>query len=155
MVINSDELPARIEDSLETALELQRRAKHTLKTAGETAEAAQSSAIAAMNMIELRKYSYRSTGVDDTDQPVMVTATLVEPTRTDIDEDLLRELVSDEVWVRITTTKIAVDRKKIDSAVAEGLLDLEVLERVVSYRDTNPYIRFKEAAMPLVEATDE
>lgn len=149
MVTTSDDLPVSttrsIKNSLEIALNLQRKAKHTLKTANETADAAQQAAVTAMKMIELKNYVYNSSDLD-TDEPVLVTATLVEPSRTEIDEELLRELVSAEVWDRITTTKVTVDRKKIDSAVAEGLLDLEVLDKVVSYRETSPYIRQKQAS---------
>lgn len=147
MVTTSDDLPVSttrsIKNSLEIALNLQRKAKHTLNSASKASESAQQAAVTAMNMIELKNYVYAAADLD-TNQPVMVTATLVEPSRTEIDEELLRELVSAEVWDRITTTKVTVDRKKIDSAVAEGLLDLEVLERVVSYRDTSPYIRQKQ-----------
>ena len=133
-----------IKNSLEIALNLQRKAKHTLKCE-RGGRLAPQAAVTAMQMIELKNYVYNSVDLD-TDEPVLVTATLVEPSRTEIDEELLRELVSAEVWERITTTKVTVDRKKIDSAVAEGLLDLEVLDKVVSYRETSPYIRQKQAS---------
>ena len=123
-----------IKHVLEKSLNLHRRAKQTKKDADDAIAISQTTAVEAMHALEVKRYSYLHEGED-------VTAVLVEPERSVVDEELLRELVSDETWDSITTTKVVVDMTKVDAAIASGDLDLKVLERVVHYERSKPYIR--------------
>lgn len=68
-------------------------------------------------------------------------ATYVAPTTlTEVDADRLRELVTDDVWAKVTEP--AVDSKKLAAAVELGVISKDALQSCIVEKPRDGYVKF-------------
>lgn len=73
---------------------------------------------------------------------VSYTAKLVEGTRTVVDEEALKNLIPEDVWDSILTSK--VDQNKLSQAITSGEISAEEVSEAVSIVPSSPYWKFTE-----------
>lgn len=66
------------------------------------------------------------------------TATLVEPSRVQVDEDRLKRALGSDVWRRVSTPKL--DRDKLEQAINSGEVDASIVAEC-SYDTGSPYVK--------------
>lgn len=78
----------------------------------------------------------------------IITGTMVEGTTTVLDEEALRDLLTDAQWDAITIP--AVDKGLLEAHILTGQIDADAVERCVEIRPRSPFLRFtvKEGAAP-------
>lgn len=98
------------------------------------------SEIQAAGIKSLKTLGQKSIGFDYDDSKV--TGTLVQPTSLIIDETKLKKRVGAKVWRKIT--KPILDREKLETAIAEGLVTPQTVAACSSEEPKSPYIRITE-----------
>lgn len=73
------------------------------------------------------------------DPRTVITATLVEPSRLDLNEDRLRELVGEERWMAVT--RRVVDKKLLEDAMATGAITPAEVARCSTEVPSQPHIK--------------
>lgn len=67
-------------------------------------------------------------------------ATVVEAERVKINEQLLRENLTDPVWRSLVKEK--VDTSKLEDAVAQGYITVDLLDQVTTVEKNKTYVRY-------------
>jgi len=118
---------------------LGRRLHHVRRMAhkcGEWASRAQE------ELAELTDFEQRFITNDD---GIRISVNRIDPKQNmEINYKLLRELVSDEVWLSITSR--AVDQKKLEAEIARGNILQEVVSVCIKYTPRKPYFRTEVAS---------
>lgn len=85
----------------------------------------------------LEKHNISSTEQEVQGESVKVT--VVRPTRLEIDEDGLREDLTEAIWRLVT--KAVIDKKALESAVAKGKIEPQTISKHSKEVATKPYLR--------------
>jgi hypothetical protein len=108
-------------------------AKRAADEAAAVAEELRAKLVALMTEADISKSDV------ELEDGTVVTNTLVEPVSTNVDIDLLRDLVSRSTFDRVT--KQSVDMTAFHASVSSGDISMEVVNKVVTTVERTPYIR--------------
>lgn len=107
--------------------------KHMLDEAKRLVDEAQKRLVAEMESAGEQTVAFQQ------EDGTTVTGTLVKASRVTTDEALLRNMLTDEQWDKVTVP--VLDKARLEAAVTMGIVDMDVVSDASEVRENKPFVK--------------